>query len=293
MEMMVAILVASIVLGAAQAALSSVARVNGTVDRQVTAQESARTAIDTLTARLRNAIGPAGKSAVYFPATGSSGGTTELVFYAPTASADTTNNPRGLEWVRYCLDYTNAANETLWLQTAPYDTTQSAPPSTSTCPNVAWATQRSVATSVVNRASAPFTTLFTQSSDSSGVIHDMQVRLLVKGDSARTATPITSSVDFRNAKSGPSAVVTCQVQNSHAVCDASKSTDPDGEALSFRWGRVCCSPAYTTSDTRWEAGQTSYLYDSGKLNAGTYTVWVRVGDASGLSTDASTTVTVP
>jgi Tfp pilus assembly protein PilW len=293
MEMMVAIVVASVVLGAATTLVGGVASLTGTTDRQVIAQENARTAIDTLATQLRNAVGPPGQSPVYYPAAGSSGGTTEVVFYAPNPSANTTNNPRGLQWIRYCLDYSNVSNETLWFQTAAYDSTQSVPPLTTTCPSASWTTQRSVATNVVNRAATPVTTLFTQGSDSSGVIHDMQVRLLVQGDSKRQVTPVTSSIDFRNAKSGPSAVVTCQVQNGHAVCDGSKSTDPDGEALSFKWGRQCCSSSYSTSDTRWETGQTSYLFDSGSLASGTHKVWVRVGDASGLTTDASTTVTIP
>jgi hypothetical protein len=293
MEMMVAILVSTMVLGAATTLLGGVAKLHGTTDRQVVAQEKARTAIDALAAQLRNAIGPPAKSPIYYPAAGSSGGTTELVFYAPSATASLTNNPRGLQWVRYCLDYTNVSNETLWMQTAAYDASQIAPPSTTTCPSPSWPKQQPVATSVVNRASTPITTLFTQATDSSGVIHNVQVRLLVKGDSNRLATPITTSIDFRNAKSGPTVVMTCQVQNGHAICDASKSTDPDGEALSFQWGRVCCNPSYSTSDTRWETGQTSYLFDSGKLNAGTYQVYVRVGDSSGLTTDGSQTVAIP
>jgi Tfp pilus assembly protein PilW len=292
MEMSIAILMASVVLGTATTVVANVATLNGTIDRQVTAQETARVAVDTLSTQLRNAIGPPGQSPIYYPIA-STADPTEVVFYAPDPSASTTNNPRGLQWVRYCLDYSNLASETLWMQAAPYDSTQAGPPSRTTCPNAAWTKKQAVATNLVNRTTTPVTTLFTQSADAGGVIHDIQVRLLVQGDSKRKTTPVTSSIDFRNAKSAPNAVVTCQVQNRHALCDASKSTDPDGEALSFKWGRVCCSPSYTTSDTRFETGQTSYLYDSGTLSSGTYNVYVRVGDASGLTTDASAAVTIP
>jgi Tfp pilus assembly protein PilW len=296
MEMMIAILVSTMVLGSATTLLGGLAQLNGKTDREVVAQERARTAIDALAAQLRNATGPTGSSPMYYPPAGSTAATTELVFYAPVASANTTNNPRGLQWVRYCLDYTNTASEVLWMQTAPYNSTQAGPPSTSTCPNAAWPKQQAVATSVVNRASSPVTALFTPGPDSSGVIRDLQVRLLVKGDVKRTPTPITSSIHFRNAKTGPSAVVSCQAQNGHAVCDASKSTDPDGEALSYKWKYRCCSPGFSGGDTNWEAGQTSYLFDKGGLSPpanNTYAIDVQVTDTSGLSTVATAQVTVP
>jgi hypothetical protein len=99
-------------------------------------------------------------------------------------------------------------------------------------------------------------------------------------------------VNFRNTKSAPNATVTCSVQNRHAICDASASTDPDGEALTFKWKYRCCSPGFTGGDTNWETGQTSYLFDSGQLAVGTYAIYVEVTDASGLYTDVSTQVTI-
>ena len=294
MEMMVAIVISSIVLGTATVLISGMATLHGSAERELSAQENARAAIDALATQLRNGVGPPGQAPVYYPPAGSSSGTTQLVFYAPSASASTTNNPRGLQWVRYCLEYANVNNETLWKQTAAYDATQAGPPSTSTCPSASWTTQERVVTNVVNQASNPVTSLFTPGLDGTGVIQDIQVRLLVKGDSKRTATPVTSSIHFRNAKSAPSAVVSCQGQNGHAVCDASKSTDPDGEAIAFAWKYRCCSPGFTGGDTDWEAGQTSYLFDKGGLTSGqTYAIYVQVTDASGLSNVANTQVTIP
>jgi Tfp pilus assembly protein PilW len=292
--MLVAVSVASLVLGTATVLLSTLTTLNKRVENEVSAQEKARTAIDALAAQLRNGVGPPGQPPVYYPAGGSTAATTELVFWAPIASANTSNNPRGLQWVRYCLDYANVNDETLWKQTATYDASQPVAPSTSTCPNAAWSTQQTVATSVVNRAGTPVTPLFTPALDGSGVIQDIQVRLLVKGDAARTPTPVTSSIHFRNAKSAPSAVLTCNAQNGHAVCDASRSTDPDGEAIAFQWKYRCCSPGFTGGDTNWETGQTSYLFDKGGLTSGqTYAIDVQVTDASGLATTATTQVTMP
>jgi hypothetical protein len=292
-ELLIACLLSALVLGTANSLVSAVGSQHGRIERQVTAQDRAREAIDGLATQLRNAVGPPGGSTIYYPATGSSAATTELVFYTPNGTYDGATNPRGLQWRRYCLDYSNVANETLWTQTAVYTSAQPAPPSTTTCPSAAWATSRKVATNLVNKSQTPQVNLFKPGLDSGGVVRDMQVALVVQGDSLRKPTPVRSSIDFRNSKSGPSAVVTCQVQNKHAVCDASTSSDPDGEAIGFNWGRTCCSPSYTTSDTRWETGQVSYLYDSGQLSSGTYAIYVKVTDASGLTNTSSTTVVIP
>lgn len=307
-EVLIASVITFIVLGSATMIVGNVASLNGTTNRQTQAQEKARTAIDSLATQLRNAAGPPGGTPIYSPASGSTSGTTSLIFYLPGGTPNVTTNPRGLQWIRYCLDATNVSSETLWTQTAPYLNTQSGPPSTTTCPSASWSTQQSVATNVVDQEctdpstglpTAPFTP-----SNAGGAIHDIQVRLLVRvsaghctrqpgdrGDQYPTA--ITSSIDFRNVKSGPTAALNCSVQNKHAVCDASASTEPDGEALSYKWKYTCCSPSFSGGDTTWETGQASYLFDKGPLTSGIYAVYVQVTDASGLSSTASMNVTIP
>jgi hypothetical protein len=83
------------------------------------------------------------------------------------------------------------------------------------------------------------------------------------------------------------------VQNKHAVCDASRSSDPDGEAIGYQWKYRCCSPSFSSGDTTWESGQTSYLFDKGPLTTGTYAIYVQVTDTSGLSTSTSQNVAIP
>jgi len=304
-EMLTAVSIASVVLGSATAMLASMVNVNTKSERQLEAQDKARSAIDAVAAQLRSAIGPAGSHPIYSPAGNSTSPTTNLVFYAPDPSASTTNNPRGLQWVRYCLDYANVSNETLWKQTGPYDLSQSAPPSTTSCPSSAagWTTRNALATNVVNRASTGTNCLdvptssrdpFKPSVDASGTIRDMRICLIVQGEPTRKETVITSSVDFRNAKSAPIASLSCRAQNGHGICDASGSSDPDGEALAFKWKYQCCSPGYTGGDTTWETGETNYLFDKGGLTSGqTYKFWVQVTDASALSTTSSQTLTMP
>jgi hypothetical protein len=307
-EVMIASVITFVVLGSATMIVGNVASLNGTTNRQTQAQEKARLAIDSLATQLRNAVGPPGTTPIYSPASGSTGGTTSLIFYIPGGTPNLATNPRGLQWIRYCLDAANVSSETLWTQTAPYANTQSGPPSTTTCPSANWATQQSVATNVVNQecpSTGSPTSLFTPATDAGGVIHDIQVRLLIRvsaGNCTRQTgqrgdqypTAITSSIDFRNAKSGPTAALSCSAQNKHAVCDASASADPDGEALSYQWKYLCCSPSFSGGDSTWEAGQTSYLFDKGGLTSGsTYALYVQVTDASGLSSTASRNVAIP
>ena len=297
-EMMVAIVVSSFVLGAATTLLTGVASLNGTTSRQIQAQDDARRTVDHISTQLRNAMGPPGSAPIYSPASGTAVGTTDLVFYAPVAGASTTNNPRGLQSVRYCLDYSNTTNEKLWMQTSAYDSTQTGPPSTSTCPSTAWTTQQLVVSGLVSMepTGSPSTNGCTSLSTpayfncpflpsvTSSATHDMRTKLIIKGDSARSNTTVTSSVDFRNVKAPPTASMSCRTQNKHIICDASASADPDGQAITFQWKR--------TGDSTWEAGQSGYIWDSGLLSSGSYTVTCRVTDSDGLNTDATQTVTV-
>src|SRR2546423_300575 len=178
-EMMIAMVVASFVLGTAPIILGNAASLNGTTNRQTQAQEKARQAIDSLATQLRNAVGPPGTTPIYSPASGSTSGTSSLIFYIPGGTPSLTTNPRGLQWIRYCLDAANVSSETLWTQTAPYANTQGGQPSSSTCPCANWATQQSVATNVVNQecpSTGSPTSLFTPATDAGGVIHRIQVR---------------------------------------------------------------------------------------------------------------------
>ena len=295
-EMLIAILVSSFVLGAATTLLTGVASLNGTTTRQVQAQDDARRTVGQLTTQLRNATGPPGSASIYSPASGTATGSTDLVFYVPTPGASTTNNPRGLQWIRYCLDYSDTTNEKLWMQTNAYNSTQSGPPSTTSCPSGGWTTQQLVVSNIVGmeQTASPSTSGCTSLSTPAyfkcpflpGVVgsatHDMRTKLVIQGDSARSNTTVTSSVDFRNVKSAPTASMSCRAQNRHAICDASAAADPDGQAISYQWwlgGTL-------------QAGQSTYLYDSGVLATGTYSVKLRVTDTDGLWTETTQSVTV-
>jgi type II secretory pathway pseudopilin PulG len=297
-EMMIAILISTFVLGAASTLLTGVASLNGTTTRQIQAQDDARRAVDHLTTQLRNATGPPTGTPIYSPASGSAVGTTDVVFYVPTPGASTTNNPRGLQWVRYCLDYSNTSNEKLYMQTNAYVSTSPSPPSTASCPSGSWTTSQLVVSNItgMEATASPSTAGCTSLSTpayfrcpflpgvTGGVTRDMRTKLVIKGDSARSNTTITSSLTFRNVKIPPTASMSCRVQNKHIICDASASADPDGQSISYQWKR--------TGDATWETGQSTYLFDSGALSSGNYTVTLRVTDSDGLYTDATQAVTV-
>jgi type II secretory pathway pseudopilin PulG len=292
-EVLVGMVIAIVVLGAAVDAFASFLDRRGHTDRQTQAQDAARTAIDQLAAQLRNAMAPSGKASPIHALASSS----DLRFWAPSPSASTTNNPRGLQWVRYCLDYADTTNEKLWMQTAAYDQSQTDPPASGDCPSSSWATSRIVASNLLNRDPGTNKALFTLTTDAStGIARAVAVHAVVDADPTKTpgATDLKSSVNLRNAVLAPVASLTCRAQNGHAICDAGASYDPDGQAISFQWKVVCCSPTYSGGDATWVSGQTSSTYDRGGLTSGsTYRIDVRVTDSYGVYGDASKTLTMP
>jgi Tfp pilus assembly protein PilW len=284
-ELLVAITLSVVVFGAAVSAFSGLLRTQKQTDRRGEAQDTARNAIDRMARHLRSAAStetvgsqPIEQNSSY-----------DLVYLEPYAGASLTNNPRGLRHVRYCLKATTLSNEELWYQTVPYDSaTQATPPSTSSCPSSSWPNQTRVAKNLVNQYVSPAKPLFTARLDGSNVT-DVAVRAVVDTDpgSGVQATELASSVTMRNLNHTPTATVTCRAQNGHAICDASASSDLDGQNLTFQW-------KYTPGTGTWIAGQTAYSFDQAGLSSGTtYTITVRVTDSLGAYNDATYNLAMP
>lgn len=279
-ELLVAITIATVILGAAVAGFINYLNVSATSENATDAQDTARNALDQMAIQLRSATSNAATGNQPIEAASDF----NLVWLAPFPNTSTTNNPYGLRHVRYCLD-SSGSNEKLWVQTAPFSTTSNRNwPSTTACPSNAWPTQLEVASNFVNAAQG--TPLFATPTDSQGNVTDVRVNALVDTDpfNPPAATSIRSSVTLRNLNHAPIASLSCAAGlTGHALCDASSSNDPDNQTLQFAW-KVDGS----------NVGETSYRLDqSGLASGSSHTFTVTVTDSGGLSSSASQTLKMP
>jgi hypothetical protein len=177
------------------------------------------------------------------------------------------------------------------MQLAPFSTTsQPLPPSTTSCPDAAsgWTRKHLVASNIVNKQQSPVKPFFIRTTDSGGVVSDIAVDAWVDVDATggAPASELQSSVTLRNLNHSPVAVVpTCSGSgNGHVICDASASTDPDGQSIFYKW----------KMDSGSFASGTSTLDQSGLVSGSTHTFTVQVTDTGGaVSTATSPVVTVP
>jgi type II secretory pathway pseudopilin PulG len=282
-ELLIACVMTIAILGTAVGVFAKFANEQSRSERQGRAEDAARQVLDRVASDLRSAMsdGSTGGQPIEV-ATG-----TDLVYLTPSASASLTNNPRGLQHTRYCLNTSNTQNEVLWYQTLGYDSqSRKTPPSTNSCPNAAYPTQLAVAGFLVNQIQSPVQPLFTTPTDSSGNVTDVYMRAFVDVDPTKqpAATDLQSSVTLRNLNHPPTAALNCQgTANGHVLCDASASIDSDSQSLAFSW----------VMDGSTVAGSSYNLDQSGLASKSSHTFTVTVTDSSGVSSSASQTVTLP
>ncbi|MEA2309051.1 MAG: hypothetical protein QOG41_1424 [Thermoleophilaceae bacterium] len=280
-ELLAAIVVAGIVLGAAVTGFVSYLGQSAKADNTANAQDAARLALDQMAIQLRSAMSDSTVNNQPIE----SFGDYSLVWLAPSPTANLSSNPQGLLHIRYCLDMSTATNEKLWLQTAPFNgNTNRNWPNTAACPSNAWPTKVQVAANLVNQLQNK--PLFVTPTDASGNATDVNVTALVDADpnTAPPATELRTSVTLRNLNHTPTAGLTCQAgQNGHALCDASISTDSDGQTLTYGW-----------SMDGTLLTETSYRLDKSSLVSGSnHTFAVTVTDPGGLSATASQSLRMP
>jgi hypothetical protein len=282
-ELLVATTAALIVFGAGIELFTNFWSLASRATTSSQSQGTVRRAIDRVSVSLRNATSASGSSQPIERNTSS-----DIVFLMPSASASLTNNSRGLMHVRYCLNTTsNPNNGGLWLQTIGYNSsTQASPPATSSCPGSTWTTQHQVATNLVNQLQSPAKPLFTATTDGSGNVLDFSIDAFVDSDpnSGPPAIELQSRVSLRNLNRPPTASMTCTGQsNGHAICDASTSSDPDGDTLLFSW----------TMDGAPLANTSYRLDQSGLASGSNHTFAVTVTDPGSLTATTSRSVTMP
>jgi hypothetical protein len=281
-ELIVAITVALAVFGSTVLAFGGFLNQNRIADRQAQAQDKARLSVDRILTQVRSGMS-ADNEAIKQPI--QSYTSYDLVFLTPREGTSVTRNSRGLVFVRYCLDTTDLTNEKLYMQWVNYDSTsQRTAPAVGTCPNSSWANQQLIASNLVNMMQSPTVPFFSPTVDASGNITDLAVQSVVDADVNKPpkATDLRSSVTLRNLNRSPVASLSCQTANGHVICDASASSDPDGQSISFAW-QLDGNPL----------PESSYRLDQSPVSSGNHTVQVTLTDSGGLTSSTTQTVNMP
>lgn len=287
-EMMVAMTISLIVMGAAVLVFTTFIKDNRYDGFRDEAQANAQVMVDRLSRDLRSAASPSSGSAGLLQ----QALPYDLVFQTVSAG-QATGNPGNQMWVRYCLD----ANHTLWRQTSLASTT-SPMPDTSACPSTSgsWATSSGAPCCVelndVTNGVGPDPTqyLFTYGPPgwtSASQVKQVQVTLFVDRNPGQPPGPtvVTSGIYLRNELSAPAASFTPTVVGDDVQLDASASTDPNGQALTYQW--------YSGPDCSSAKLGTTQQYDAGNWPSGNQAFSLLVTNTGGLSSCATQTVTLP
>ncbi len=286
-ELLVATTLSLIVLAAALNGLSVFTSASGSENRRNDDQASARIAIDRLTFDLRNVAAPGATAAGALEQAGAYSTVFQTVDSSQVAGGSNLTN---VKRVRYCLDTSTPSSETLWKQVQTW-TTASAPaiPSTASCPGVAWPNQTMLVQHITNQNNGHQRPLFTYgpgASPTAAQITSVQMDIFLAGVPGQLPpeSELTGGAALRNGNEPPVASFTATPANGHLLLNASTSTDPNGQALTYQW----------SLDGTAIAGATSQQYDlAGLASHSTHTIALSVSDPGGLVGSNSKLVVMP
>jgi prepilin-type N-terminal cleavage/methylation domain-containing protein len=249
-EVLVAMTISVILLGATMSVVITMARGATANDRQNDAQQTARVTLDTLARQLRNLASPTSLTAT--PDVASQPRSIErdlpsdVIFkdvdqVQPAGSANKPNVRR----VRYCVDATRGR---LYQQIQTWITaTDPAMPADTACPGTGWTATKVVAQHVTNGARAVFTysgdagAITATDSSSRADISRLTATLYVDADTTQrpAETQLVTSVFLRNQNREPVAVLKPPVILNPTTrtiqLNGSDSRDPEGQALTYKW----------------------------------------------------------
>ena len=281
-ELLTSVSIMAVVLGAT---LSLFEHFTVTTQRNISqndAQDRARTALDKIVREMRNHAAAAPDQQLGIDRATE----TDLIFQTvdrpkPVGSA----NARNVRRVRYCFDSFDPANGRIWVQSQSWTTAATpAIPPTASCPSSGWDDQRVVADHIVNSYNGQNRPVFFP--DSTQVSHVSSIRTSLWIDMDPRKLPaeqqLATSIFLRNQNQAPEGTFTYLVsQNGSVVLNATGSSDPEGERITYNW--------YQGSELIGQ-GLTATWPDPG---SGSYTVTLTVTDQSGLNESTSQTVVVP
>ncbi|MBA2350018.1 MAG: hypothetical protein H0V81_17215 [Solirubrobacterales bacterium] len=257
-----------IVLGASLTTLERFTSVAADGNRRTASQDAARSAVDRISAALRNLASPTPQQ----PEAVDLAGPTDVVFktvdpLGPNAGTNATNTKR----VRYCLDTQGALRE----QTQTW-TTGAVPavPSTTGCPAASgWTSTQTIATGVANGA----VPIFTYDAAATAAITGIHLELLIDTDPLQEpgATRLATGVFLRNQNRPPTAAFTATPSAGRILLNGSASADPEGQALSYTW-----------LDGTTTIG-TGIVFNYTVAVGSSHTLRVQVADPAGLTTTSA------
>jgi len=234
--LLVAMLLFAMILGATLTLYSQFERGQRDVVERNEAQDQARQTVDRLARELRNLASPTFDR----PESVDRAQPYDLIFQSvdpigPNTGANAANVMR----VRYCVTGV-AANATLWRQEQRWST-QAPPvaPPDAACPGTGWAAQQVVVDHVVNRRSGLDRPVFAYNQAlTTADVTSVRSDLFVDRDVARGAgeTRLATGIFLRNQNRKPTAAFEApRVTPAGIVLNGSLSSDPEGEAMKFKW----------------------------------------------------------
>ncbi len=306
-EMLVAMVISLIVMGAAIAILTVILNDSRYDNFRTSAQADAQTMVDRLSRELRSASAPsAGSPGLLATAT-----SYDIAFQTvnPAPGSAPSGNPSNQIWVRYCLD----GSDTLWRQSTTPSSTTSTLPDTSACPSTssAWVTAGSrpccvelndVTNEIGGDTTRPLFTFGPAGWSGLSQIKSIQVNLYIDKNPGHRpgATNLVSGIYLRNELAPPTAsfvvAPTTNQQGADVQLNGSLSSDPNGQVLSYQWyrGVSCPNPPSSAPTSGAVSGATTQVYDAGQFAANTQQIFtLAVTNTGGLTSCSSQTVTIP
>ena len=278
-ELLVVIVISSVVLAAALITFELFNTTSSRNQSLAESQDRTRAAAGQLARQLRNLASPTPEQ----PQAVEKAQAYDLVFQSVGPGTPSSGNPANVRRVRYCLDAPALGEGTLWLQSQTWTTpVPPALPSTSTCPDPGWATQRELVTRVTNRVDGETRPLFQFNSGTLAQISAVIAQLWTQ-----TAGPepveglLRTQVFLRNQNRPPQANFDPRPTGLlHVLLNASASSDPEGESLVYQW--------YDGS-TYVGAG---VVFDLKVSAPGTRSITLKAFDPAGLKSETTRTVNV-
>jgi type II secretory pathway pseudopilin PulG len=278
-EVLIVSVLMIVVLGATLTTFNSFQQSVSVNEKQNTAQDTTRNAMDLLARDLRNLASPSTEQPLALDLNEAQ----QVIFQSegrnmPAGSLNVANTNR----VRYCLD---TATGNFYRQVQTWTTAAfPAVPDSSSCPGTAWPSTNLVAANVVNDTRPIFSYNAVDPRDVTEITSTLYVD--VNPGRSPSESTLQTSVYLRNQNRKPTAVFSLALANGDTaiIMNASESTDPEEKPLSFKW--------FIDGTEAIGEGANDVVHTA-QVPAGTHTVKVTVSDGPLDDTADTQSICVP